>query len=453
MKNVKLLLFTIFTTLFIPTMANAATEMPIPDADGVIKLTENVELGDGYVIGETENITIDLNGYNITNTANTDTIYVELGGKLTIQGEGKISNTTGKASLFNNGTVIINGGTFEQDGFTNRYYVILNHGIMTINKATIKMYNEDLITSGSHPSLIANGYSNYSKSTDERVGYVENVNQAEPTLTINDGTFDGGLNTVKNDDNGILEINGGTFQNTFQVSLMNWNKATINGGTFETPTGQDKTNIFVGNYGADSVDKGILVINGGTFNAENTLEGYVVTPVEINGGTFNYTKGLVNQDSERTTDNLSKDVVEIAGGTFASDDVTPAEGYTKYQVSENEYVVASTIEFDVTTENIELEVGGEKVINVAELVKKYGQFTSSDETVATLNGNVIKALKEGKATITVTFNGQVKNINLQVIKSPKTGDNILIYLVIAFASIIGLSVCGLYLKKELANNK
>lgn len=40
-------------------------------------------------------------------------------------------------------------------------------------------------------------------------------------------TAPGGLNTVKNDDGGILDISGGTFINTAQSAVMNWNKTTI----------------------------------------------------------------------------------------------------------------------------------------------------------------------------------------------------------------------------------
>ncbi|WP_337612509.1 hypothetical protein, partial [Agathobaculum sp.] len=54
-------------------------------------------------------------------------------------------------------------------------------------------------------------------------------------LTINGGLFTGGLNTVKNDDNGIITINNGTFTNVTQAAFQNHNVATINGGMFDAP--------------------------------------------------------------------------------------------------------------------------------------------------------------------------------------------------------------------------
>jgi len=434
MKKFKLWMIAI-VALIMPTMVDAASLVP-SDVEGVVTLTEDVELTASYVVESGKDITLNLNGKTITNTADFDTIYVEKGAKLTIEGTGKVINTSQNyATVFNNGTVIINGGEFNRGTVEGKYYILLNHGTMTINEATVSLI-------GKKASLVENGYYNFT-SSNERLGYVDGVNTKEPTLTINGGTFDGGLNTIKNDDNGILTINDGTFTNNYQVSLQNWNVATINGGTFNTPTGDDKTNIHVGNYGADSVDKGILVINGGTFNAEYILEGEVVTPVEINGGEFNYTKGFIN---ERDKDNLVDDNTEVTGGVFASDDVALVDGYTKYQVGEDQYVVVETISFDTKEESLALTKGEEHAINLPDVVKQYGVFASSDEKIAAINKNVITAVEEGTSKITVEFDGKTKVINLTVKKAaasqttnPNTGDNVLMYLIIGIISVIGLA--------------
>lgn len=52
-------------------------------------------------------------------------------------------------------------------------------------------------------------------------------------LTITGGVFSGGMNTVKNDDYSVLDIQGGSFSNTAGPTVLNWNVATISGGTFE----------------------------------------------------------------------------------------------------------------------------------------------------------------------------------------------------------------------------
>lgn len=78
---------------------------------------------------------------------------------------------------------------------------------MTINNDTMVMQE------GKFSSLIVNGYYDYAGGSDSRQNYVVGINQAAPKLTINNGVFVGGVNTIKNDDGGELIINGGGFGN------------------------------------------------------------------------------------------------------------------------------------------------------------------------------------------------------------------------------------------------
>lgn len=457
MKKFKFMVVALAAVLFMPMMTSAATELPAA-VDGVITLTEDVTLTTGYVVESGENTTINLNGFTLTNNAGSrfDTIYVRKGGNLTVTGSGTVTNNTkGYAPLFNNGTTEINGGTFKRDTTGgNDWYVLLNHGTMTINNATVSV-------NGTNSSLVDNGYASFG-SGNERTGYVDGTNELNPTLTINGGLFDGGMNTIKNDDNAILTINEGTFQNNYQVSLQNWNIATINGGTFNTPQGNDKTNIFVGTAGANSVNKGILTINNGTFNAEHILEGSIVTPVTIKGGTFNYTTSFINTGNAGNS--LISGGTVITGGTYATEEIQPEAGYTKYQIGANDYLVAPTVDFDTTTENITITEGESTTILLPEFVSQYAVISSSDESIATVSGNVVTGLKAGEATITVSFNGETKTINLTVkakevakdnviAENPNTGDSMFVYVVMFGTAIASLIVSGLALKKEVLINK
>ena len=269
-----------------------------------------------------KDITIDLSDKKVTN-ASADTITVALGAKLTITGTGTVDNVThGKAAIYNNGTVILNGGSYtrsaeaENDTTTsggNSYYNILNHGVMTIN-ATVEVRS-----SGHFSSLIANGYYTYT-ATDPRSGYVDGTNQAAPQLTINGGTFSGGINTVKNDDGGVMTINGGEFKNFTQACVQNHNKLTITNGNFdgsELKAIADSTVSVIYNCGcgADN-DKGMLSISGGTFSGgkEGT---YVICDVstvseaytDISGGTF--TKGSATMIGKTASAKVA-----ISGGAF-----------------------------------------------------------------------------------------------------------------------------------------
>ena len=169
----------------------------------------------------------------------------------------------GRAAVYNNGTVTINGGTYtrsEEKGTGNpnsdngnSWYTICNHGVMTVNAgATVK-------NKGTFSSVFENGYYSYTEKS-ERVGHVEGTNNAAPALTINGGTFEGGKITIKNDDGGILEINNGTFTNAWNRVVYNTNVATINGGSFSCPATNE---IAVdSNKLNDNLNKGVMTITG-----------------------------------------------------------------------------------------------------------------------------------------------------------------------------------------------
>ena len=253
----------------------------------LMNVTEDAVISDG------KSVTLDLNGKTLTNQAG-DTITVEYGAELTVTGNGTVDNkTNGKGAVFNNGTVTLDGGTYDRTSETgesadisgdNSWYTICNHGTMTINAGvTVK-------NTGSFSSMIENGYYSYN-STDPRSGHVAEVNAANPQLTIYGGTFIGGLNSVKNDDGGVLVINGGTFTNTTQAAVLNWNVATITGGTFAV-TAEGRNCILNGASPAASSeqDQGKLTITGGSFTSLTGIaciyNNFSDSKPTINGGTF-----------------------------------------------------------------------------------------------------------------------------------------------------------------------
>lgn len=256
------------------------------------------DYAESITIANNKTITLNLNGHKITNTNGQNTITVASGATLNVidtdrQLKGSVDNTThGKAALYNNGTTVISAGKWmrsQEVGTTtsnngNSYYTILNHGDLTINSGSYA-------NKGTFSSMIANGYFAYTTTgtANEFTNYIEGIGQSTPTLTINAGTFTGGLNTIKNDDNGIAIINGGTFTNTAQDCVLNHNIATINGGTFKDMA----SNGTVYNHGCNATyDKGELTITGGVFEG-NTYplkdESSVNTAkVKITGGRFSH---------------------------------------------------------------------------------------------------------------------------------------------------------------------
>ena len=256
-------------------------------------------------------LTIDLAGHKLTNV-NSHTIFNK--GTLTINGnKGTVDNVTnGTAAVYNDvmGKVTINGGSYtrsaeaskdENNSGGNSWYVIHNYGIMNINKGTFKFSDTNV---GAFSSLIHNGWYDGSKNTAQK----------NAVMTINDGDFTqgtGGKITVKNDDYGELEIKGGVFtqpQNNYYC-IFSYNIAKISGGTI---------NGYVGNaYGNETCDKGDLTIS------DNAVVNGGVQSATAAGNDSSDKKNLI-----KITDNAkvagaitSADVkyVSVSGGYFTTD--------------------------------------------------------------------------------------------------------------------------------------
>lgn len=344
---------------------NGLQQMINSTTDGsVIKLTQDYT-GD-FVVPAGSNVVIDLNGHKITN-AEGDTFTVALGGELKITGEGTVDNVTnGKAAIFNNGNCTLDGGIYdrsEEKGVKgnsngNSWYTILNHGNMTINSpAVVQTAGGDNTTYGKQASLVENGYDKIS-STDPRVGHVIDVNAAEPSLTINGGTFKGGLNIIKNDAAGIVEINDGNFSGSANYGVQNWNAMTINGGTFEDASTCRIRNEYITTYDASNPN---LTINGGTMGLVNPGANCTITAGEI---------GSITAGEKNTTSNIT---------------ITQAAG--------------KTIEVKRT---FTASVGTTVVINSGKFA---GITASSADTKVTINDGEIEALKITNASTTVAVNG------------------------------------------------
>lgn len=288
-KIISIALALLMVAVMLPVMAMAegtTLQSRIDAGETTITLTENVT--ESITIPKDKTVTLNLNGNTLTNEANKDTITVALGGTLTIEGAGTVDNIShGRAAVYNNGTVTINGGTYtrsEEKGTGNpnsdngnSWYTICNHGVMTVNAgATVK-------NKGTFSSVFENGYYSYTEKS-ERVGHVEGTNNAAPALTINGGTFEGGKITIKNDDGGILKIGGGRFTNNGNRVVFNANKAEINGGEFYCPATYFGNEIAVDTLYADGgQNAGQLTITGGTFDGKVTQSNGTFT---VSGGTF-----------------------------------------------------------------------------------------------------------------------------------------------------------------------
>lgn len=377
------------------------------ETETTIKLAADIT-GD-VVVPEGVNITIDLNGKKITNS---DGHTITNNGTLTIEGEGTVDNIThGKAALYNKGTVTLNGGTFDrtqENGQSdsssggNSYYTIKNVGNMTINEGVNVLTAKGNGELGRFSSLVANGY--YNGTT-----YDNDKGEEKPTLTINNGTFSGGLNTIKNDDRAELTINNGTFKNFYQATVQNHNIATIKGGTYKaasdaSSTGKETYGVYNCGCGAN-IDRGTLTVTGGIFEGADYAIADVSSQtavVNISGGSFSGAKGAVKGTN-------SNAIISISGGVFDSNvQAYAADGYKAIQVTGDKYVVTNEIALDKTSTRIRrgytdtlkaiVEANG-KTYDVAAPIT----WASDKESVATVKDGVVTGVDYGTATITATL--------------------------------------------------
>ena len=305
-----------------PASKTLQEEINTAENGATVSLTKD-ETG-SITISTGKTITLDLAGHKLTNTADNHTVTVETGASLTVLDSseaqtGAIDNVShGKAAVVNHGTFVLNSGsltrsaeasTLSEDGKTasgsNSWYVVWNTGNMTVNGGKI-LFSSD--NQGYYSSLIDNGWADPSKNTEKNFA----------TLTVTGGELSGGKITIKNDDYGILDIQGGTLTQACEIffSVFNWNDATISGGTINGTVGAQGD----GQTGENAYEHGKLEISG---NAQfsDTVLGYDNSDIQISGGTFK-----VQPNAAFLKPGLSATQTE-EGGTFS---ITPAKAETVY---------------------------------------------------------------------------------------------------------------------------
>lgn len=359
------LLLTLLPTAALATEDNATTPGPSPATTLQEKITaakngDTVSLSadetGSITVPNGKTITLDLAGHKLTNTADSHTVTVEKGATLTVMDSseaktGTIDNTSHqKGAVVNNGTFVLNSGNLTRSQEASKYdeekqsdiangnswYVVLNHGTMTVNGGKV-FFSESNI--GYFSSLIANGW--YTGS--------ENTEGTPASLTITDGEFTGGKITIKNDDYGVLNIRGGTFSQSGarHFCIYSCNDATISGGTINGTVGcggyerEDQSSYEQGKLvisgdtqvkgGIQTFDNANVSISGGTFTDTYLYMGSNTATISVTGGAFtkdeDVTSGLVIQAQGKNGTCM------ISGGTFSEN---PGAEYLKPGLSATE---------------------------------------------------------------------------------------------------------------------
>lgn len=335
----------------VETASNSDLQTKINQATSgqTIKLTENTTAD--ITIPADVNIVLDLGGCTLTNTnAGKATLTVENGATATVQ-NGSIIGGTGHYNIAV-GTEASPGGTLTLDNV--------------------------IATAGNTDSSMIDNWG---------------------TLTINSGTYTGGLNVVKSEEDSKLTIDGGKFTLSYATNgytgvILAYGTTTITGGEFiqSLKTTGRWNHPQVVATGVVEGHPAITKITGGTFT--NNMSG----------------EGIFRGIGKGTSDNF-----EVSGGTFNKgiSDGYCADGFipTKnadgtYGVKEGKYVAA---------------VGSKKCETLADAIR----LAAKGKTVKLLNDvDLDKTIAVSGKTITLDMNGHtIYNTNDLWDKPTETAQN------------------------------
>lgn len=321
------------------TLAEAFTEASEGQTVRLLKdLKEDVEI--------TKNITLDLGGKTLTNT-----------------GAGKATITIAKdaTATVKNGSVV--GGT--------SYYNIQNNGTATFEGLTA--------TAGNTGSSMIDNWG---------------------TLTITSGEYTGGLDTIKNEPNAKLTVDGGTFTLTkgtsdgFTGVIFNYGELTINDGTFiqndkSAPYGQAQV-IHTDKSGSNLPS---TVIKGGTFkNLCTAKTAWTVRATNAAAGATKVSGGSFNTKVQET---------------YCADGFIPTKNADgTYGVKEGKYVATTgKNNFETLEKAVSLVAKNGKITLLADVDANI-EIGSTKNFTLDLNGHTING-GTGTAKATITNNGTV----------------------------------------------
>lgn len=326
------------------------------DGETVTLLTDAIE---DATVTAGKNITLDLGGKTLTNTnADKATLTIAKGATATVK----------------NGSIV--GGT----GF----YTIQNNGTATLEDVTA--------TAGNTGSSMLDNWG---------------------TLTIESGSYSGGLNVVKSEEDSILNINGGKFELSYATNgwtgvVFAYGNTTITGGEFIqslTTTGRWNHPQVIAT-GMVEGHTAITRVTGGHF--VNKMSG----------------EGIFRGVGKGTSDNF-----EVSGGTFnksisegfCADGFIPTKNADgTYGVKEGHYVAQiGSKKYETLADAIHWATKG-KTITLLTDVEQNSQLTISKNITLDLNGKTIKNTQDiwgdnanailsitNGAKVTITGNGTI----------------------------------------------
>ena len=360
-------------------------------ADQVV-LTSDVT--ESVTIPAGKSIQLNLNDHKITNTAGKHTITNN--GTLTIAGNGTVDNVShGCAALYNekDATAIVESGAFtrSQEAGTpsgnggNSWYVVYNDGTLTFNGGTVE-------ATGKFSSLVVSGQNN-----------------ASAVMTINNGNFNNDFIVIKAE-GGTTNITGGTF-NSPEQTLQSWDSiTTVTGGTLN---GAISSWVWENSTTNGVTISGDAVVNGNLTAANYDNKSSIASSITINGGKINGELKKRNiDDAADATYTGAK--FEVTAGTFTKKFSASylASGLALKENADGTYTVGEKTvdtkpakpEKTEVSDNAESKVDVKKEDNIT--ASEVVEAAKSTEIVSKDDATTDKISQEVTNSATVTVNGK-----------------------------------------------
>ena len=379
--------------------------------------------------------------------------------------------------------------------FTVKVIIPIENIEINSNNVSLNRGNSKQLTATVNPEDTTESKTITWSSSDKKVvtvdsnGLITAVGSGEAAITAKVGSKTDSIKVtvnvpitsfeVSSEEETIIKGQSKTLNTTILPSDTTDNKTIIWKSSNEKIATVDSNGVVKGVSAGNATITGTLK-NGMKVETEVTVKIIPVESIKINEEELDIKKG---ESTSLTVTINPKNTTEDTTITWSSSDegiaTIDSNGVVK-GISEGNVVITAklgelTSTIDVNVEEIPLtsieisnkdnkvEVDGELQLVVAptpsdttdELIFTY---KSSDESIATVDSNgVVKGIKKGKVTITVTYaDGIEDTIDLVInepaskvsVASPNTGvTSIIVYIIIGLCSLVGI---GLTLKKKLS---
>ncbi len=370
------------------------------------------DVTESVTIAQDKVITLDLGNYTITNVADKHTITNE--GTLTITGNGTIDNVSHKkGALVNKGTVTLKSGTLTRskeagssptNSGGNSWYVVDNNG------GSFIMEGGTIVNTSLYSSAVRN---------------------LEASFTMKGGNITNGFIALKNDDNGVIKMTGGTVSTTAAggSAIQNWGNLTMTGGTLNAVSNAAALSTWSWSSAYDPVVTVIsddAILNGDVIMDYSgaTATSAEMPSLTINGGTI---KGNIEDRASST--------IIVNAGTITGEISSAENGQIEIAPADYSKVESALKKVESLDEKLYTQESWAKL-------KKAVDAVTYDKTILEqdLVDSYAKAINEALDNLKLVADKNIEN--------PSTADSILLYIIFGIISVCGLAFAGFRLTRQ-----